>query len=191
MAASFSSVASIPRRPSSHVDAFARWFADSVVVDAVGNPKILFHGPSQDLHFEEFSGDGLPGWFAEDRALAEVYAVHGVDTVIPVYLSIRKPFDLTSWFDLNDPLDTDKLIEILNSDQEEMDEFIEVWSKSNRMWGVVNTAGFRDWIGSLGFDGVKTIEGGSPVWAVLNPCRVKSATDNTGGYNPTSPRYRE
>ena len=73
---------------------FDRWFKNSVVQEH-GIPTMLFHGTSSDVHLSDSIF-----WAAVDHKFAAEYAelheMHGGNAranIIPVYMSIQKPFD--------------------------------------------------------------------------------------------------
>jgi hypothetical protein len=76
--------------------AFWKWFGDSAVKDEQGRPLVVFHGTAAD--FKTFR-PGLEGgmWFASSPESAEQYGSRfaGGQNVMPVYLSARKPYELT------------------------------------------------------------------------------------------------
>ena len=107
---------------------FKRWFGDSKVVDADGNPLVVYHGTATD--FDAF-GAGAPQteggydlaergvnafFFTPDPDIAAEYA-EGVsssartagDLIIPVYLSIKKPLIIDAkerpWGDFQDDIE--------------------------------------------------------------------------------------
>lgn len=62
--------------------AFRRWFGDSKVVDASGEPLVVYHGTNLGYRFTELTG-GYRGhpvvWFSDDRATAATYATQQKD----------------------------------------------------------------------------------------------------------------
>jgi len=80
--------------------AFKKWFGASKVVDAEGKPLVVYHGTHNtfDAFDMEASGDIEIGqYFTNRESVAEDYGVN----VMPVYLSIRNPYETTSriWFE--------------------------------------------------------------------------------------------
>lgn len=87
--------------PQTDTPAFKKWFGDSKVVDAQGNPKVMYHGTAKDfsafdsnfLYSEEgASQTGSGFYFTDDPASASGYSgeVDG-SNVMPVFLSLKKP----------------------------------------------------------------------------------------------------
>lgn len=142
--------------------AFKRWFGNSKVVDADGKPLVVYHGTKED--FDSFNtvkgigkGNALgPGaYFSPNPGKAALYAGEGSGAnMVPAYLAI------------NNPLDTDPY--------------------TGPYFGHVNdreNARLRE----LGYDGiiVRGYIGGPIVEAVaFRPNQIKSATGNSGEFNP-------
>jgi hypothetical protein len=93
-------------------DAFWHWFGDSITVDAEGRPKVFYHGTSKDVGFKDFSPNKRGHWFTSNPDDAAGYAKENdsrdvkyevgkwvekntADRVIPVYLRVVKPMELT------------------------------------------------------------------------------------------------
>ncbi len=65
---------------------FRRWFAGSVVVDAAGRPRVLYHGTRRVFdQFRPGDDDGI-----HFGLLEQAHAIGGT-LVIPVHLAIRHP----------------------------------------------------------------------------------------------------
>jgi len=81
--------------------AFKKWFGDSKVVGANGEPMVVYHGTNGD--FDEFKRVGRGGkigmYFSPDANLSNVYGAGG--SVMPVYLSIKNPklIDSRTWWE--------------------------------------------------------------------------------------------
>lgn len=88
-----------------HNPNFVRWFGDSKVVDSEGKPLVCYHGTNRS--FDEF--DSLLSsrtnhltayvgyWFTPDVSIANYFSGRGFHddigaNVLPVYLSIKKPY---------------------------------------------------------------------------------------------------
>jgi GNAT superfamily N-acetyltransferase len=175
--------------------AFDEWFYGSKVVDAKGNPLVVYHGTAIGTPIDKFQGEVYPGWFAEDPKLAEMYSRYEEEeidsTVYPVYLRIRNPLDLTSC-DLNWAGDVEDLVNAVNRKQPgftTLDEVDELFPGivNTEMWEFVDSRGFRDWIKPLGCDGLKAKENGKTVWVVFNSNQVKSAIGNKGTFDLRNP----
>lgn len=85
-------------------EAFKHWFGASKVVDAAGNPLVVYHGTN--AMFEAFdpakggangSAEGYGFYFTDEKATAEGYAKIGGDgRVIEAYMSMQKPLDVNA-----------------------------------------------------------------------------------------------
>jgi hypothetical protein len=69
--------------------AFRRWFGDSKVVDADGEPLVVYHGTSA-----EFDAFTPPAFFTDDRDGAQWYATDRGGDVREFYLAINNPLDI-------------------------------------------------------------------------------------------------
>ena len=69
--------------------AFRQWFGHSKVVDAAGEPLIVFHGTAD--QFDAFDPGKSPEgfFFTDDRMRAELYGEGG--RIITAYLSLQHP----------------------------------------------------------------------------------------------------
>ena len=155
---------SIIENPSRDIN-FMKWFGDSKVVDDKGNPLVVYHGTDRD--FTIFSNQLQ--FFSTDIDFAKEYG----DNIIPVYLRIEKPFDVTV------KKDFDKL---LNKISEVIDPYDDVIYKSfteyansgaaNDSWWVVEK--YYQEIKRLGYDGAIIYEGGSTVnYFTYSPTQIK------------------
>jgi ribosomal protein S18 acetylase RimI-like enzyme len=76
--------------------AFRRWFGDSKVVDAAGEPLVVYHGTDKSFDVfksttkEAFYGKGGM-YFSNVREAAQTFAP-SVENVMPVYLALQNPY---------------------------------------------------------------------------------------------------
>lgn len=84
------------RAPVTDSDAFRRWFGDSKVVDADGNPLVVYHGTNKD--FSEFKAG--PVWFHTDPQQA--FASGEGANVMPAYVKIERPIRRSGYFGMED-----------------------------------------------------------------------------------------
>ena len=166
-------------REAPDTPAFNRWFGDSKVISKNGKPLIVYHGTNK--NFEEFKYDpkkAIGIWSSPNPEIASEYAdisARGGDsaTVYPLYLSIQNPASR------KDYLRTRKIAE----------------EQSNResRWAD-HDARHRQLLIDEGFDGVYlqgvTKDPKDDVYIAFKPTQVKSATGNTGAYDPTNPNIR-
>ena len=131
--------------------AFKKWFGDSKVVDANGEPLVMYHGTTR-----KFSSFRVPAYFASSRRDAEDFSGSTrTPTIVDAYLSIKNPVVI--------------------------DDFYEFMN-----W---NAGDVKKWE-ALGYDGavLKKARPSEPVmYIAFRPEQIKSATGNSGEFNPASP----
>lgn len=192
---------------------FRQWFADSVAVTG-DRPTVFYH--ATDVDFDEFnvvnigasSAFGMTGsverhgaFFAVDPKFAEEYIENKKNgRVIPVHLSIQKPFDLR-----DDAVHG--LLNALYRDDELAlalrDKGVNLYSIANHMnehnrWELFDGAEGEDFVEalrSLGFDGAVMNEASSgdangEVWVAFSPNQIKSIF-NRGSYSTDSGKISE
>jgi hypothetical protein len=89
------------KAPNTQSAAFKKWFGDSKVVDAEGNPQVVYHGTGAQVDEQfifDYSRIGSQGrsegagfYFTDDQVVAQGYATAGGGSVIEAYMSIKKP----------------------------------------------------------------------------------------------------
>ena len=157
------------RSDQTDTPAFKRWFGESKVVDAAGNPLPVFHGTADDFDAFDPNRSGsatahmtatLGSFFAEDRAKAQHYAEnasHGVpaeERVIDAYLSIQKPYEMS------------------------LKQFMGIDSREE-------SQALRDRLIGEGYDGIHLKDIGQ--WVAFQPTQIKSASENRGTFDPGNP----
>ena len=183
---------------------FKKWFGDwendpenaSKVVDENGEPMVVYHGRSADFNtFEKKEGVrfimGLEDkvkaegfFFSPDRALAEEFAGNaarhrgGKANVVPCYLNIRKPMDLTGE-------DYDRIYEDVTG----WDYTVGMDTQDN-LWGIMDEEGMADKIKEKGYDGAIFVEevndNYEPTkisYCALDANQIKSADKNKGEFS--------
>lgn len=149
---------------------FKNWFKDSKVVDADGNPLIMYTGTSKDANFASFKAPGNGVWFTSDPKIASDYAkdndskgmklipgtwryeqTNSADRVLPVYLSIQNPYITTQ------------------ADHDGMNK--NNYRKAQKE--------LFDNLKRQGYDGVYM---GSGTWVAFEPTQIKSAIGNNGDF---------
>lgn len=182
----------LTQKHSAQIDTptFKRWFNGSVIVDAYGGPRIMYHGTVwTDIgKFESYRAQkGIAGFFAFDpefasqfaKMYAEEYENEGVrkaPVVYPVYLSLKKVFDVRK-----------------KEDRDEVGWTAEP-SFNGWDWGELEEPDNIAKMKKAGFDGYIDFEMGSnkpPTGiAVFDPRNIKSAIGNRGTFDPTDPDIR-
>jgi Inorganic Pyrophosphatase/ADP-Ribosyltransferase in polyvalent proteins/Large polyvalent protein associated domain 39/Large polyvalent protein-associated domain 3 len=150
--------------------AFKRFFGDSKVVDATGNPLPVFHGTADDFDAFDPNRSGsatahmtatLGSFFAEDRSKAQHYAenasqgVPAEERVIDAYLSIQKPYEMG------------------------MKEFQAIDSQEE-------STALRKKLIAEGYDGIHLKDVGQ--WVAFEPAQIKSASENNGQFSRSDAR---
>ena len=148
---------------------FKRWFGDSKVVDANGEPLVVYHGtrteivqfdPSAKTKTAKYFGEGI--YFTDADYQASGYSGNGDGAnVIPVYLSLQNPFiEGVSKFNKGVALDATRM---------RPDLIKKAYEKA-------------------GHDGVILRRG----WQIaFRPEQIKSAIGNNGKFDPSSPNILE
>lgn len=156
--------------------AFKRWFGDSKVVGANGDPLVVYHGTANDFSVfsDEFYGESTgegdlgEGFYFTDRADVAGSFAEGADgdapSIMPVYLAIKNPA-------------TNKVINSAEI-QEIMDDGMGFES-------------LRDVLSEQGYDGIiyKHKDAGTE-YVAFSPEQIKSATGNSGAFDPANPDIR-
>lgn len=86
-------------KDQTQTEAFKRWFGDSKVVDAEGNPLVVYHGTGADISvFNPEMTESMPAVFmTPSAATAGAYAKskRGPANVMPLYVSLKNPAEIT------------------------------------------------------------------------------------------------
>ncbi len=169
--------------------AFRRWFGDSKVVDANGEPLVVYHGtatPDRD----SFNTD-RGAFFSDNPEVASDYASRTgpwrsrapVGGVIPVYLSIQNPLEIDALGRRHDNLPVPwqqwrpKQFGRLPENAVSVEGALE-YAREHGHDGVI----VRNVIDTIDMDGRQK----STVYAVVSPHQIKSATANRGTFDPDS-----
>lgn len=183
---------------------FKNWFGDwendpenaSKVVDENGEPMVVWHGRSAEFNtFEKKEGVrfimGLEDkvkaegfFFSPNKGLAEEFASNssrhrgGKANVIPCFLNIRKPMDLTRE-------DYDRIYEDVTGW-----DYIVGMDTQDNLWGIMDEEGMADKIKEKGYDGAIFVEelddSYKPTkisYCALDANQIKSADNNNGDFS--------
>lgn len=172
---------------------FWRWFGDSKVVDADGRPLVVYHGTPKD--FEAFTPGRHGLIFASpDPSFASNYAGGeytievdgGSPSVIPAYVNAGNPFDYSN------PAHVAAALDQVGKNASTDDGLpLNEERLSSGMWELLEDQSIVDAIKTAGFDGMYVQEKANrsaPLTrniAVFSPTQVKSATGNSGAFDPT------
>lgn len=178
--------------PKTETPAFKKWFGNSKVVDKDGKPLVVYHGT--DSSFNEFKNVGgkvsvLFGsydvkrsgfFFSPDKETSESFGKN----VMPAYLSIKNPADLTK--------------AIGETDRRLIDEkgYSEKWLRMTEAWEMFDEDQGEQFVKDLqdlGYDGAiieePAVEGERKkgvAWVAFKPTQIKSATSNLGTFDPNN-----
>lgn len=183
---------------------FKNWFGDwendpenaSKVVDENGEPMVVWHGRSAEFNtFEKKEGVrfimGLEDkvkaegfFFSPDKGLAEEFASNssrhrgGKANVVPCFLNIRKPMDLTGE-------DYDRIYEDVTGW-----EYMVGMDTQDNLWGIMDEEDMADKIKEKGYDGAIFVEevddSYEPTkisYCALDANQIKSAENNNGDFS--------
>jgi GNAT superfamily N-acetyltransferase len=140
--------------------AFRRWFGASKVVNARGEPRVMYHGTHADFEVFDTSGTqrarSFGAMFTPSKAYAANYGRKEYGgKVLAVYLRIENPFDAKN-------------------------------KKHEREWEAkrLPQEGWVQYAHRAGYDGAITMLN---EYVVFDPRQVKSATANVGTFDPEDP----
>jgi GNAT superfamily N-acetyltransferase len=165
--------------------AFQRWFGDSVVVDAAGRPKVVYHGATSG-GFTVFQPGAAS--YIEGHGESFLAGQHYGDPTPPVDMPERDvkwhPGVYAAYLRIERPL----LIDAEGRNYDDLEDLsFEVFGR--------NIEELADKAQRLGYDGVivenvydigphDPVEELGTTYVVFTPHQVKSATYNTGAYDP-------
>ena len=189
-------------------DAFKRWFGDSKVVDANGEPLVVYHGTTADFsafdpkRLGKSTGHptaGLGFFFSADSKIAQLFTESIDDTswpmrpkardganLMPVYLSIKKPYGMD--------VETFRKVQAVPYGEDFEREQPEA-AKRQHDWIAKNKQRLLE----QGYDGIH-IKGdpkyadvmsgeeyAADAWVAFEPEQIKSAIGNSGAFDPNDP----
>ena len=164
---------------------FKRWFGASKVVDAQGNPLVMYH--ATEGNFSVFRKSHRDAYFATpDPEFANDFLSNSGSTepkeganVMPVYVKAENPFDYEN------PAHVAQMVEHLQKTgwfRGVQPGFFEMGR-----WDSIEDRAVQRGIRDLGFDSFYVNEGGVKNIGVFKPEQIKSATGNNGEFNPSDP----
>ena len=173
---------------------FKAWFKDSKVVDANGNPLIVYHGTDVNENFNEFDTIDYGSWFAENEYTANGYVTkNGQDSlrIIPVYLSIQNPLVIPEDIDLSNEYSVQETIDRINDENgttfEAEDFGMDPNHEGNAFEWLAMEPKFIQMLKDVGFDGISAYEAGDITWNAFEQTQIKSAIANNGQFDPNNP----
>ena len=186
--------------PLIHSDNFKSWFGDwkskpeaaSKVVDAEGKPLVVYHGTDSDfnVHNRNYLGANTYG-YASDKGYAATSKIgfwHNTNPMVRGLENKKSPYpkQQANYVDIKDPLEFDSMADLAA----EMDEVVGHRETSQSARRAVNK-----WVKEQqkkGYDGVMVNdeEFGGVSFVPFNPNQIKSATGNSGTFDPKNPDIR-
>lgn len=150
---------------------FKNWFGDSKVVDEKGEPLVVYHGTSEDFTEFEKSKHGTLGsgiYFTPNPELAYLFAKVRTGkeenlSVIPTYLSLQNPLTITPSSNFH---------------------------KKYNPTGHLSGDEIMENVKKDGYDGIILKDLVDAEIVVFEPTQIKSATANTGAFDPANPDIR-
>lgn len=154
---------------------FKQWFGQSKVIDENGMPLVVYHGTKASVDFTEFRPTywrkNVAGYFALDPSYADLFADSTKDPsrVIPVFLRIEDPYDVSSFTAREhiplsvyfEQIPEDDLIQAIDQISDEgQREAIYKWLRQDwtgttrNPWQWSNNSGVREVLQNLGYDGI-------------------------------------
>ena len=168
---------------------FKRWFGDSKVVDAQGKPMVVYHGTGKD--FSTFQKQmGRQFFFSSDPEFASEYAKSQGGNVIAAYIKANKVWDFENSADLAAVQKHLKLTDEEVQLPQGFDEGEQYIAASNGDWSYIESRDFQKFLKQNGYDGFYVMDAGVKNLGVYEPTQIKSATGNTGAFDPANPDIR-
>ena len=188
-----------PSKNQINTPEFKRWFRSSKVVNEDGSPKVMYHGTNKDFNefviAEKANRTGMPDgfYFTSDANDASRYAEGEGANVLPVYLSIKNPYNLGGKnkiskemvMQFRDELRKDNPNLPFSWIQEKVDIFEEKTAAGRFPFPNISfpTEAMRRVFEVGGYDGLID---GSDVFVAFNSNQVKSATGNRGTFGESA-----
>ena len=186
---------------------FTEWFGDSKVVDAEGNPLVVYHGTDSIVNFTSFKESvtgryGRGNYFATKPTVAEKFVRDVSDfnkekkpRIIPVFVSIKKPY-----VTIKDEFFVENMLKELGLTIEDYykkakEIHAKTFTKMDRLKGKsleefddAKPAAITELLQDAGFDGIQVNFGkGDSYFIAFEPAQIKSAIGNTGEFSATDP----
>ena len=192
-------------------DAFKRWFGNSKVVDENGKPLVVYHGSLDfkgnifvdDVERRNRAGNVAGYYFAPSAEEASGYALDRKSNqytegaqVIPVYLSIKKPY-VAYESRVSPAMIAQYRKELIAANQHMSDAKVAEWAETKLKYltdGRLPSADALNGDGNAmqrilkagGYDGFQD----GRHWVAFESTQVKSATGNVGTYDSKNPDIR-
>lgn len=176
-------------------DNFSSWFAQSRVRDEKGLPRVVYHGTSGDFDaFENPYAGKFWEMFSTSADYAVQFALGGGANIMPVFLSLQNPLDLSGLPRARGDV-RPKLLRSLSRAGVDMTTLTYSLPHESDLFQIINIAGHHtdldQKLQQAGFDGIimpdyhGDIEATS--YIAFSPEQIKSAVGNVGTFDPADP----
>jgi hypothetical protein len=191
---------------------FKQWFGNSKVVDEDGKPLVVYHGSPNfqgnvfvnEVDRKNNAGNVAGYYFAPSAEEASRYALDRKSDayqegsqILPVYLSIKKPY-IAGESRVSPAMIDQYKKELIATNQHMSDEKVAQWAETKSKYltdGVVPSPTALNGDGNAmqrvlkagGYDGFKD----GRHWVAFESNQIKSATGNRGTYDVTNPDIRK
>jgi len=188
--------------------AFKRWFGNSKIVDADGNPLVMYRGEKKgSTYFKSGKPARLnqPIFVTPSFILANKFAgvkktnqsIFGGGFITPVYVKAQNTFDYQNKKHLKlisnylESIDESVLDDLLaETNNEKIKDYIhELEYSGHDNWSAIEMPVVWDWL-QANFDSVYVGEEGVKNLAVFSPNQIKSAIGNIGTFDESNPDIR-
>lgn len=186
---------------------FMRWFGDSKVVDAEGNPLVVYHGTDSIVNFTSFKESvtgryGRGNYFATKPTVAEKFIRDTSDNnkerkprIIPVFVSIKKPY-----VTIKDEFFVENMLKELGLTIEDYykkakEIHAKTFTKMDRLKGKsleefddAKPAAITELLQDAGFDGIQVnFKKGDSYFIAFDSSQSKSSIANSGDFGIAEP----
>ena len=169
---------------------FKQWFRKSKIVDADGNPEVMYHGTSADFTVPKTDTSSSGAFFvtknpqtATNFAQLRTWELDGGANIMPLYVSAENPFDFENPKHLAKLLP--KVRKVLRETEgyspEQITDFVDLFKDGD--WRAVEFINSFYLFHRNGFDAFYVKEGNEKNLALLSPNQVKSAIGNVGTFS--------
>jgi hypothetical protein len=176
---------------------FKKWFGDSKVVDENGKPLVVYHGTGADFNtFKpsyENSVAGIGVYFTTDPSVANMYSRGESPNTKPVFLAIRQPLDISKPLSSFPPEFRERFLKEIAktySLRERYDNPDRHIAPTLQLISQKTKEKFTNLAKDFGYDGVKSRHAGADMYIAFEPNQIKSATGNSGKFDPNNPDIR-
>ena len=180
---------------------FKSWFDESSVVDADGNPLVVYHATRTNVDFDEFNTPAHFGTVDQahariDRSSIQIAAPEATlgesDRILPVYLSIENPFHIGDTGEQHSAMSYLEAVRDAGLMSHTEYESVLYDEQDKRREEDALMAAVVEYMEGIGYDGFSyenTEEGVGTSWVAFRPEQIKSAIGNSGEFNASSSSF--